>query len=245
MIFSTTTTEVDKNSVKGSSSLTEFKSEVKPKTDTLSLSNPDDDDTNDTEIFSLDHLIEKFDKKFMYQTFINGPISHDYKNSICEIIGYKNIRGIRLSTNTATSSDNSVSQFDSSYTLDNIKHIIKVDEWKNGYYKAIYKACCDFQDNLFSDDEFKQPEFLLVCTTFDQDNIYGIKIELYTSSVDVSAVDEYIRYLINDREFITALSLGYKWYFYNSHDNSIVKNITKIQSFRTNVSTNDNYCVVQ
>ena len=104
----------------------EHKTATKPEINSLSGSVLDINDTDDTlEMCSFGHLITKFNKRFVYQTYVNKPVDPVYKNSICEIIGYKDIRGIKLSTNTAMCADFSNSQFDSTFTLDNIKGIIK------------------------------------------------------------------------------------------------------------------------
>jgi hypothetical protein len=217
------------------------KKEQKPQTDDLSGSNPGDESDDCEKVCHMDQLIPNFNKTFVYQTYIAGPVNPAFRDAITEVIGYKAIRGIRLRINTATSEDTSTSQFDCKYSLDNIKNIIKIDTWKSGYYKVAYKACCLYQDSLSDNDDgdenivFKQPEFLLVATTSSfEEKCYKIRLEIFSSSNenDNLSIDRYLKFLLNDDEFLSSLCLGHKFYFYNSHDSNIIKNITSTNSNR-------------
>ena len=105
----------------------------------------------------------------------------------------------------------------------------------------------DGDDLKSPDDDFKQPEFILICSTSDCNGNYRVLLEIYTSASDdqLSAINNYLKFLINDSDFINSILLGHKWYFYNTHDNALVKRICSTNTRTTINSNNTTMCLIQ
>jgi len=210
----------EKKSTKKSNKGKKKNADAKPAREKLEPAMVEKEDTYD-ETFSLDHLINKFEYKYEYKTYVSEKVSPDYRNVVAEVIGYNNLRGIRLTVTTNNSNAVSNAKFVSDFQPALVENLIKCDNWKNKFYITAYKACCEFK---------LVPEFLLVCSTTVNQYLYQVTLNLHTSSTDTKEVTSYILKLINDEDFMDGMLTGYKLYFYNSSDSRMATVIGDLQN---------------